>query len=80
MTSGTFYGNLQRYRVSPGLPPACTSSVTRPPSCGATLARASTTVAVSQALVARRATIYLRRLEGEADRGWVKVAAAIRTI
>jgi integrase/recombinase XerC len=79
ITSGTFYGNLQRYFKLAGLAPAGVhifrhSAAKLRRDAGESIEDVSrfldhTSLAVT--------TVYLRRLEGEADGGWAKVAEAI---
>jgi site-specific recombinase XerD len=79
LTSGTFYGNLQRYLKKAGL---ARSGVHVFRHSGAKLRRdvGESVEDVSRFLDHSSlavTTVYLRRLEGQADTGWAKVAAAI---
>jgi site-specific recombinase XerD len=79
ITSGTFYGNLQRYFRLAGLTPAGVHIFRH------TAARLRRLAGESVEDVSRFldhsslgvTTVYLRRLEGEQDRSWEKVAEAI---
>jgi len=79
LTSGTFYGNLQRYFRLAGIHPAGvhifrhTAAKLRR-DAGETVENVSQFLDHSSLAVT---TIYLRRLEGEQDRSWAKVAEAI---
>jgi site-specific recombinase XerD len=79
LTSGTFYGNLQRYFRLAGMKPAGvhifrhTAAKLRR-DAGETVEDVSQFLDHSSLAVT---TVYLRRLEGERDSGWVKVAQAI---
>jgi len=79
LTSGTFYGNLQRYFRLAGMKPAGvhifrhTAAKLRR-DAGETVEDVSMFLDHSSLAVT---TVYLRRLEGERDQGWVKVAQAI---
>jgi len=79
VTSGTFYGNLQRYFRKAGITPAGvhifrhTAAKLRR-DVGETVEDVSRFLDHSSLAVT---TVYLRRLEGEQDRSWAKVAAAI---
>lgn len=79
LTSGTFYGNLQRYFRLAGITPAGvhifrhTAAKLRR-DAGETVEEVSRFLDHSSLAVT---TVYLRRLEGERDQGWVKVAEAI---
>lgn len=79
LTSGTFYGNLQRYFRLAGITPAGvhifrhTAAKLRR-DAGETIEDVSRFLDHSSLAVT---TVYLRRLEGECDRNWVKVAQAI---
>ncbi len=79
LTSGTFYGNLQRYFRQAGIAPAGvhifrhTAAKLRR-DAGETVEDVSRFLDHSSLAVT---TVYLRRLEGEQDQGWVKVAQAI---
>jgi integrase len=79
ITSGTFWGNLQRYLKRAGLPPAGVHIFRH------TAAKLRRDVGESIEDVSRFldhsslavTTVYLRRLEGQEDRGWRGVADAI---
>ena len=79
LTSGTFYGNLQRYFRLAGIKPAGvhifrhTAAKLRR-DAGETVEDVSRFLDHSSLAVT---TVYLRRLEGEQDRSWAKVAEAI---
>jgi integrase len=79
LTSGTFYGNLQRYFRLAGISPAGvhifrhTAAKLRR-DAGETVEDVSRFLDHSSLAVI---TVYLRRLEGEQDRSWEKVAEAI---
>ncbi len=79
LTSGTFYGNLQRYFRLAGITPAGvhifrhTAAKLRR-DAGETVEDVSRFLDHSSLAVT---TVYLRRLEGEQDRSWAKVAQAI---
>lgn len=79
LTSGTFYGNLQRYFRQAGMKPAGvhifrhTAAKLRR-DVGETVEDVSRFLDHSSLAVT---TVYLRRLEGEQDRSWAKVAQAI---
>jgi site-specific recombinase XerD len=79
LTSGTFYGNLQRYFRLAGMNPAGvhifrhTAAKLRR-DAGETVEDVSMFLDHSSLAVT---TVYLRRLEGERDQGWAKVAQAI---
>lgn len=79
ITSGTFYGNLQRYFRMAGVTPAGvhifrhTAAKLRR-DAGETVEDVSRFLDHSSLAVT---TVYLRRLEGEQDRSWGKVAEAI---
>src|SRR5437773_1292937 len=79
LTSGTFYGNLRRYRKRAGLPLAGVhisrhSAAKLRRDVGESIEDVSRFLDHSSLAVT---TVYLRRLEGQADLGWAKVAAAI---
>jgi integrase/recombinase XerC len=79
VTSGTFYGNLRRYLKSAGLPLAGVhifrhSAAKLRRDAGESIENVSRFLDHSSLQVT---SIYLRRLEGEADASWGKVAAAI---
>ncbi len=79
LTSGTFYGNLQGYFRKAGIKPAGvhifrhTAAKLRR-DAGETVEDVSRFLDHSSLAVT---TVYLRRLEGEQDRSWAKVAQAI---
>ncbi len=79
LTSGTFYGNLQGYFRKSGIKPAGvhifrhTAAKLRR-DAGETVEDVSRFLDHSSLAVT---TVYLRRLEGEQDRSWAKVAEAI---
>jgi integrase/recombinase XerD len=79
LTSGTFYGNLQRYFRKAGITPAGvhifrhTAAKLRR-DAGETVEDVSRFLDHSSLAVT---TVYLRRLEGEQDKSWAKVAQAI---
>jgi site-specific recombinase XerD len=79
ITSGTFYGNLQRYFKKAGITPSGvhifrhTAAKLRR-DAGETVEDVSRFLAHSRLAVT---TVYLRRLEGEQDKSWAKVAEAI---
>ncbi len=79
ITSGTFYGNLQRYFRKAGITPSGvhifrhTAAKLRR-DAGETVEDVSRFLDHSSLAVT---TIYLRRLEGEQDKSWAKVAEAI---
>ena len=79
ITSGTFYGNLQRYFRLAGITPAGvhifrhTAAKLRR-DAGETVEEVSRFLDHSSLAVT---TVYLRRLEGEQDKSWAKVAEAI---
>ena len=79
ITDGTFYGNLKHYLVAAGLPPAGVHILRH---AAAKLRREAgeSVEDVSQFLDHSSlavTTVYLRRLEGQEDRGWGKVAEAL---
>lgn len=79
ITSGTFYGNLQRYFTKANITPAGvhifrhTAAKLRR-DAGVTIEDVSRFLDHSSLAVT---TVYLRRLEGEKDRSWEKVAEVI---
>ena len=79
LTSGTFYGNFQRYFQQAGMKPAGvhifrhTAAKLRR-DAGESVEDVSMFLDHSSLAVT---TVYLRRLEGERDQGWAKVAQAI---
>jgi integrase len=79
ITSGTFYGNLQRYFIKAGIAPSGvhifrhTAAKLRR-DAGETVEDVSRFLDHSSLAVT---TVYLRRLEGEQDKSWAKVADAI---
>ena len=79
LTSGTFYGNLRYYLRKADLPPAGVhilrhSAAKLRRDAGESVEDVSQFLDHSSLAVT---TVYLRRLEGQEDRGWDKVAAAI---
>ncbi len=79
VTSGTFYGNLRRYLKAAGLPLAGVhifrhSAAKLRRDAGESIENVSRFLDHSSLQVT---SIYLRRLEGEQDSGWAKVAEAI---
>jgi len=79
LTSGTFYGNLQKYFRKAGIAPSGvhifrhTAAKLRR-DAGETVGDVSRFLDHSSLAVT---TVYLRRLEGEQDKSWAKVAEAI---
>jgi site-specific recombinase XerD len=79
ITSGTFYGNLRRYLRAAGLPQAGVhifrhSAAKLRREAGESVEEVSRFLDHSSLAVT---TVYLRRLEGQEDHSWAKVAAAI---
>jgi len=79
LTSGTFYGNLRRHMRNAGLPPAGVhilrhSAAKLRRDAGESVEEVSQFLDHSSLAVT---TVYLRRLEGQEDRSWQKVADAI---
>ena len=79
LTSGTFYCNLRRYMRRAGLPPAGVHILRHAAAklrrdVGETVEDVSRFLDHSSLAVT---TVYLRRLEGQEDRSWGKVAEAI---
>ncbi|MDZ4278129.1 MAG: site-specific integrase, partial [Dehalococcoidia bacterium] len=79
VTSGTFYGNLRRYLRAAGLPAAGVhilrhSAAKLRRDAGESVEDVSRFLDHSSLAVT---TTYLRRLEGQEDRSWGRVAAAI---
>jgi len=79
ITSGTFYGNLRRYQRAAGLPAAGVhilrhSAAKLRRDAGESVEDVSRFLDHSSLQVT---TVYLRRLEGQEDRSWQRVAAAI---
>jgi site-specific recombinase XerD len=79
LTSGTFYGSLQRYMRRAGLPPAGVhvlrhSAAKLRRDVGESIEDVSCFLDHSSLAVT---TVYLRRLEGQEDRSWQKVAEAL---
>jgi len=79
ITSGTFYGNLQRYLRKAGLPRAGVhifrhSAAKLRRDVGESVEDVSLFLDHSSLAVT---TVYLRRLEGQEDRAWEKVSAAL---
>ena len=79
LTSGTFYGNLQRYFRLAGIKPAGVH-IFRHTAAKLRRDAGETVEDVSQFLDHNSlavTTVYLRKLEGKQDRSWEKVAEAI---
>ena len=79
ITSGTFYTNLRRYLKAAGLPAGGVhvfrhSAAKLRRDAGESVEEVSRFLDHSSLAVT---TTYLRRLEGQEDRGWEKVATAI---
>ena len=79
ITSGTFYTNLRRYLKKAGLPPGGVhifrhSAAKLRRDAGESIEEVSRFLDHSSLAVT---TTYLRRLEGQEDKNWEKVAAAI---
>ena len=79
LTSGTFYGNLRQYMRNAGLPPAGVhilrhSAAKLRRDAGESIEDVSRFLDHSSLAVT---TVYLRRLEGQEDRNWPKVAEAL---
>ncbi len=79
ITDGTFYGNLKHYLVAAGLPPAGVHILRHAAAklrreAGESVEDVSRFLDHSSLAVT---TVYLRRLEGQEDRGWGKVAEAL---
>lgn len=79
VTTGTFYGNLRRYLKKASLPPAGVhilrhSAAKLRRDVGESVEDVSRFLDHSSLAVA---TVYLRRMEGQEDRSWGKVAEAI---
>jgi len=79
LTSGTFYSNLRRYLRKAGLPPAGVhilrhSAAKLRRDAGESIEEVSRFLDHSSLAVT---TVYLRRLEGQEDRSWHKVAEAL---
>jgi site-specific recombinase XerD len=79
LTSGTFYGNLRRYMRNAGLPLAGVhilrhSAAKLRRDAGDSIEEVSRFLDHSSLAVT---TVYLRRLEGQEDRGWQRVAEAL---
>jgi integrase len=79
VTSGTFYGNLRRYFRKAGLPPAGVHILRHAAAklrrdVGESIEDVSRFLDHSSLAVT---TVYLRRLEGQEDRSWQRVAEAI---
>jgi integrase len=82
LTSGTFYANLQRYLRHAGLPPSGVhifrhSAAKLRRDAGESIEDVSRFLDHSSLAVT---TTYLRRLEGQEDRSWAKVAEAIGVV
>ncbi len=79
VTGGTFYANLRRYLKAAGLPPAGVHILRHAAAklrrdAGESIEDVSRFLDHSSLAVT---TVYLRRLEGQEDRSWQKVAAAL---
>jgi integrase len=79
ITSGTFYGSLRRYLKEAGLPPGGVhifrhSAAKLRRDAGESVEEVSRFLDHSSLAVT---TTYLRQLEGQEDRSWEKVAAAL---
>lgn len=79
ISSGTFYGNLRRYLTVAGLPPSGVhifrhSAAKLRRDAGESVEEVSRFLDHSSLAVT---SVYPRRLEGERDRSWAKVAEAI---
>jgi len=77
ITSGTFYGNLRRYMRKAGLPLSGAhifSAAKLRRDAGESIEDVSRFLDHSSLAVT---STYLRRLEGQEDRSWSQVAAAI---
>jgi integrase len=79
ITSGTFYGRFRRYLAAAGLTPTGLHVLRHTAAklhrdAGASIEAVSSFLDHSSLAVT---TVYLRRLEGEADLTWPDVAAAI---
>ncbi len=79
ITSGTFYGNLRRYLKKAGLPAGGVhifrhSAAKLRRDAGESIEDVSRFLDHSSLAVT---TTYLRRLEGQEDKSWAKVAEAI---
>ena len=79
ITSGTFYLNLQRYFLKAGISPSGVhifrhSAAKLRRDVGETIEDVSRFLDHGSLAVT---TVYLRRLEGETDKNWAKVAEAI---
>lgn len=79
LTSGTFYGRFRRYLQKAGLPPAGLHVLRHTAAklhrdAGESIEQISRFLDHSSLAVT---TVYLRRLEGQEDLGWSKVAEAI---
>ncbi len=79
LTSGTFYGNFRSYLARAGLPPGGVHLLRH---TAATLRReAGEPMEAVRAFLDHSSlgvtTTYLRRLEGQADGGWARVAEMI---
>jgi integrase len=79
LTSGTFYGRFRRYLTKAGLPPAGLHVLRHTAAklrrdAGESIEDVSRFLDHSSLVVT---TTYLRRLEGQEDLGWGKVAEAI---
>ena len=79
LSSGTFYGNLQRYFRKAGITPSGVHILRHTAAklrrdAGQSVEEVSQFLDHSSLAVT---TVYLRRLEGDQDSGWAKVAQAI---
>ena len=79
LTSGTFYGHLQRYLKQAGLPPSGVhifrhSAAKLRRDVGESVESVSSFLDHSSLAVT---SVYLKRLEGQEDKSWSKVAEAI---
>ena len=79
ISSGTFYGNLRRYLKAAGLPPSGVhifrhSAAKLRRDAGESVEEVSRFLDHSSLAVT---TVYLRRLEGDRDTTWQRVADAI---
>lgn len=79
ITDGTFYASLKRYLVAAGLPPAGVHILRHAAAklrreAGETVEDVSHFLDHSSLQVT---SVYLRRLEGQEDRGWGKIAEAL---
>ena len=82
LRSATFYGRFRRYLANAGLPPSGVhvlrhSAAKLRRDAGESIEDVSRFLDHSSLAVT---TVYLRRLEGQEDRGWGKVAEAIGVV